>query len=77
MEIYNEQVKDLLATQDRGAPLKVREHKVLGTYVEGLHRLAVKNNQGILKLMTAGQSSTHCITGLRFFLFFFWRNIWI
>ena len=42
MEIYNEKVQDLLCVAaDRGANLRVREHTVLGPYVEGLTRLAV------------------------------------
>jgi hypothetical protein len=41
MEIYNEKVQDLLAIGNRGANLRVREHAVLGPYVEGLARVAV------------------------------------
>ena len=36
MEIYNEKVKDLLRVgKAKKANLRVREHKVLGPYVEG------------------------------------------
>jgi kinesin family protein 13 len=38
-EIYNEQVFDLL--KHTGKPMKVRNHKVMGPYVEGLASLAV------------------------------------
>lgn len=56
MEIYNEQVKDLLTANHSGGHLKVREHKVLGTYVEGLLKLAVQDNRGVIKLMNAGSA---------------------
>ena len=42
MEIYNEKVFDLLdLTSTTKAGLKVREHNVLGPYVDGLGQLAV------------------------------------
>uniref|UniRef100_H3AG65 Kinesin family member 13B n=1 Tax=Latimeria chalumnae TaxID=7897 RepID=H3AG65_LATCH len=41
MEIYNEKVRDLLDPKGSRQALKVREHKVLGPYVDGLSRLAV------------------------------------
>ena len=34
MEIYNEKVRDLLGDVRNKTPLKVREHTVLGPYVE-------------------------------------------
>ena len=45
MEIYNEKVFDLLDWDNSGKKngLKVREHKVLGPYVEGLSQLAVSS----------------------------------
>ena len=55
-EIYNEKVKDLLnvnVTQTKHN-LKVREHKVMGPYVEGLQKLAVTGFDQILMLMTKG-----------------------
>ena len=39
MEIYNEKVRDLLGDVHSKAPLKVREHTVLGPYVEVRTRL--------------------------------------
>eukprot|EP00041_Stephanoeca_diplocostata_P033306 m.1097984 g.1097984 ORF g.1097984 m.1097984 type:complete len:1156 (-) comp24311_c0_seq31:2505-5972(-) len=53
MEIYNERVRDLLSTSDKYA-LKVREHQVMGPYVEGLRRLAVADYASIKGLMDAG-----------------------
>eukprot|EP00064_Thunnus_orientalis_P016859 superscaffoldBa00003432_g16931 len=41
MEIYNEKVRDLLDPKGNRQALRVREHKVLGPYVDGLSRLAV------------------------------------
>lgn len=55
MEIYNEKVADLLAIGGNSKKeLKVREHKVMGPYVEGLARLAVANYSAIETLMTEG-----------------------
>jgi kinesin family protein 13 len=43
MEIYNEKVRDLLGdVGNQKKSLRVREHKVLGPYVEGLTKLAVQ-----------------------------------
>lgn len=41
MEIYNEKVHDLLDPKTNKQSLKVREHNVLGPYVDGLSQLAV------------------------------------
>lgn len=41
MEIYNEKVHDLLDPKPNKHSLKVREHNVLGPYVDGLSQLAV------------------------------------
>lgn len=41
MEIYNEKVHDLLDPKPNRHSLKVREHNVLGPYVDGLSQLAV------------------------------------
>lgn len=41
MEIYNEKVHDLLDPKTTKQSLKVREHNVLGPYVDGLSQLAV------------------------------------
>lgn len=41
MEIYNEKVHDLLDPKPNKQSLKVREHNVLGPYVDGLSQLAV------------------------------------
>ena len=57
MEIYNEQVRDLLKVGPKKKPLRVREHKVLGPYVEGLTKLAVADNASIETLMAEGNKS--------------------
>jgi len=43
MEIYNERVHDLLDPSAHKHSLKVREHNVLGPYVDGLSQLAVSS----------------------------------
>ena len=53
MEIYNEKVHDLLdpmisASSSNKHGLKVREHNVLGPYVDGLSQLAVISYQVLL-----------------------------
>uniref|UniRef100_A0A8B9LFN8 Kinesin family member 13Ba n=1 Tax=Astyanax mexicanus TaxID=7994 RepID=A0A8B9LFN8_ASTMX len=57
MEIYNEKVRDLLDPKGSRAALRVREHKVLGPYVDGLSRLAVASYKDIESLMSEGNKS--------------------
>uniref|UniRef100_A0A4W3IV06 Kinesin family member 13B n=1 Tax=Callorhinchus milii TaxID=7868 RepID=A0A4W3IV06_CALMI len=57
MEIYNEKVRDLLDPKGSRQTLKVREHKVLGPYVDGLSRLAVASYKDIESLMSEGNKS--------------------
>ncbi|XP_032292242.1 kinesin-like protein KIF13A isoform X2 [Drosophila virilis] len=57
MEIYNEKVHDLLDPKPNKHSLKVREHNVLGPYVDGLSQLAVASYQDIDNLMTEGNKS--------------------
>ncbi|XP_071770328.2 kinesin-like protein KIF13B isoform X3 [Centroberyx gerrardi] len=57
MEIYNEKVRDLLDPKGSRQTLRVREHKVLGPYVDGLSRLAVANYKDIESLMSEGNKS--------------------
>ena len=45
MEIYNEKVFDLLDLTSTRAGLKLREHHLLGPYVDGLSKLAVTSYQ--------------------------------
>lgn len=45
MEIYNERVHDLLDPETTRRSLRVREHVVLGPYVDGLSQLAVTSFQ--------------------------------
>jgi kinesin family member 1 len=53
LEIYNERVRDLLNPKPKGN-LRVREHPVLGPYVEDLAKLAVTSFEQIEQLMDAG-----------------------
>uniref|UniRef100_A0A3P9JJD4 Kinesin family member 13Ba n=1 Tax=Oryzias latipes TaxID=8090 RepID=A0A3P9JJD4_ORYLA len=57
MEIYNEKVRDLLDPKGSRQTLRVREHKVLGPYVDGLSRLAVASYKDIESLMSEGNKS--------------------
>jgi len=58
MEIYNEKVHDLLdLTAGNKSGLKVREHHILGPYVDGLSQLAVVSYQEIEDLMIEGNKS--------------------
>ena len=58
IEIYNNQVKDLLG-KDVDKRLAIRESKDKGIYVEGLKYVTSKNIDGLLKAMTRGNKSRH------------------
>ena len=53
IEIYNEKVRDLLNPKNN-SNLKVREHPVLGPYVEDFSKLIVDSFEGIESLMDEG-----------------------
>ncbi|XP_021365352.1 kinesin-like protein KIF13B isoform X2 [Mizuhopecten yessoensis] len=57
MEIYNEKVHDLLDPKGSKQNLKVREHNILGPYVDGLSMLAVASFEDIDNLMNEGNKS--------------------
>ena len=57
MEIYNERVHDLLDPKGVKSNLRVREHNILGPYVDGLSKLAVSSFEQIDNLMTEGNKS--------------------
>lgn len=57
IEIYNEKVRDLLCPRGNQATLRVREHKILGPYVEGLTKLVVSSFKDIENLMIEGNKS--------------------
>ncbi|KAL5269141.1 hypothetical protein ACHWQZ_G002835 [Mnemiopsis leidyi] len=57
MEIYNEKVHDLLNPANNNKNLRVREHPVLGPYVEDLAKLAVQSYTDISDLMDEGNKS--------------------
>ena len=56
LEIYNEKVKDLLKKNPDKCPLKVRENKSTGPYVENLSKHLVIDYQEILDLMEDGNN---------------------
>ncbi|XP_061816439.1 kinesin-like protein KIF1C [Nerophis lumbriciformis] len=56
MEIYCERVRDLLNPKSQGT-LRVREHPILGPYVEDLSKLAVTGFKDIHNLMDVGNKA--------------------
>ena len=56
MEIYCERVRDLLNPNSKGN-LRVREHPLLGPYVEDLSKLAVTSYDDIHDLMEEGNKA--------------------
>lgn len=58
MEIYCERVRDLLNPKSKGA-LRVREHPIMGPYVEDLSKLAVTSYVDIKDLMDAGNKARY------------------
>ena len=75
MEIYCERVRDLLNPKSRG-PLRVREHPIMGPYVEDLSKMAVTNYSDIADLMDCGnkarynQLNPHPTVFLFYFIYF-------
>ncbi|CAI5758828.1 unnamed protein product [Candida verbasci] len=53
IEIYNEQVKDLLSDSD-SKKCKIREHPITGQYVENVKEHMIENYQQFLKLLNKG-----------------------
>lgn len=58
MEIYCERVRDLLNPKNQSS-LRVREHPVLGPYVEDLSKLAVTSYEDIRELMDQGNKARY------------------
>ncbi|KAI6217492.1 Kinesin-like protein KIF1B [Aphelenchoides fujianensis] len=56
MEIYCEKVRDLLSPK-HGENLRVREHPLLGPYVDNLEKMAVISYDDIFDLMDAGNKA--------------------
>ncbi|KAF8495218.1 kinesin-like protein [Russula emetica] len=56
IEIYNEKVRDLLNPKNAGN-LRVREHPILGPYVEDLSKLVVNNYEEMMTLMDEGNKA--------------------
>ena len=57
MEIYCERVRDLLNPKNKKSDLKVREHPILGPYVEDLSKLVVKEYLDIDRLIDEGNKA--------------------
>jgi hypothetical protein len=58
MEIYCEHVRDLLNPKNKNS-LRVREHPILGPYVEDLSKLVVTSYEDILQLMEEGNKARY------------------
>jgi kinesin family protein 1 len=56
MEIYCEKVRDLLSPK-QNENLRVREHPLLGPYVDNLEKMAVVSYEDIFDLMDAGNKA--------------------
>ncbi|KAI0253043.1 kinesin-like protein [Lactifluus subvellereus] len=56
IEIYNEKVRDLLNPKNTGN-LRVREHPILGPYVEDLSKLVVNSYDEMMTLMDEGNKA--------------------
>lgn len=69
MEIYCERVRDLLNPKNKNN-LRVREHPLLGPYVEDLSKLAVTSYQDIHDLMDEGNKARYVLVLLISLLFF-------
>ncbi|CAK9103276.1 unnamed protein product [Durusdinium trenchii] len=60
MEIYNEQIRDLLAPADSEIKkLEVKQHPVLGTIIPGLTEAAVASCEEVLNLVDYGTQMRH------------------
>ena len=58
MEIYCERVRDLLNPSNKNS-LRVREHPLLGPYVEDLSKLAVQSFSDINNLIDEGNKARY------------------
>ena len=59
LEIYNENVRDLLNPSEMDKSLKVRQHPKLGVFVEGLTKLEVGSEEEIGRLLDDGGKVRH------------------
>eukprot|EP00943_MAST-04B_sp_MAST-4B-sp1_P003506 g3506.t1 len=57
MQIYNEQIYDLLRDPRRGTSLTIKEDTNVGLYVDGLSEFVVSNEHECLKLLRVGDES--------------------
>jgi len=57
VQIYNEKLLDLLVGTLQVKPLKIREDKVNGIYVEGLTEYVVESVSDCMDLLTVGETN--------------------
>ena len=83
LEIYNEEVRDILHKPSRNPPkLEIRERADIGVYVKDLQSFVVKNADEMDKLMTIGnqnskKKTTPNIEPSCSFFFFFLLQGWL
>jgi len=64
LEIYSEQVRDLMNPQKNEKNLKVRQHPVYGPYVEGLTQLLVEDFKSVKRIIDKGNKERHTASTL-------------
>lgn len=57
MEIYNEEIRDLLVNSSKQRPLELKEHPENGVYVKDLSSFIVKNVKELERLMDFGNKN--------------------
>ncbi len=62
LEVYNEEVRDLLAKQARRA-LEVREHSAAGVYIKGLTAIVVRSASELERVLEVRRSSILELSG--------------
>ena len=58
IQIYNERIYDLLSSNDIFNPLRIREDKISGIFVEGLTEYSVQSEWDCLNLLYLGEKNT-------------------
>lgn len=58
LEIYNEEVRDILQKRHKATKLEIRERADVGVYVKDLQSFVVKNADEMDKLMTIGNQNS-------------------
>ena len=54
VEIYNEQIRDLLVPKENGAYLELRDDPIKGVMLSGATEITVESVEEVMNLLTAG-----------------------